>query len=365
MKLKLFYDRAFLSSDVEPEPIFYPFLEGSSARSRLPGDSYYSGFDRYSEIAHSLFEISDLDEADLVIFPGNLEKAFFSADYRQRAIDLANRAKQAGKPTAGFFWGDCSDKELPVPCDLVFRNSLYRTTRTATDFAYPNWIIDFTKTHFDGAISIRQKVDKPVVGFCGFIGKSDLKFYAKRFLYQFRKLSGNGFPPPHYTGHLFRKKALSNLSKSSLVETNFILRNNMGFVGQAPDHYEAYYTAYLKNMQTSDYIFCCRGYGNYSFRFYEILACGRIPVFLDTDCVLPFDFEIDWKNYCVWLTPQQLPQIGEKIAEFHDKLSPGDFVALQYECRKLWEQKLSPEGFFANLHAHIAQLNRQSSKKER
>ena len=107
-------------------------------------------------------------------------------------------------------------------------------------------------------------------------------------------------------------------------------------------------------MIDSDYVLCVRGDGNYSIRFYETLCCGRIPVFINTDCVLPYDFEIDWKDYCIWINQNELHLIDEKIAEFHEKISDKDFIDLQHECCKLWKNWLSPEGFFTNFHKHFS-----------
>jgi hypothetical protein len=352
MKLKLFSDQRFLPGGIAHESILSPFWGNSFANAELPGASYYEALGQYSNLGQSFFELSSLEEADVIIFPGNLEKVF-DPRYLSLATELSEKARLTGKLTAGFFWGDCSDKSLPISCDLVFRNSLYRSHKSRCDFAYPNWTVDFVETYFDGNVPIRQKPSKPVIGFCGFIGSSDIKLYTKRFLYQFKKQLGRGFPPPHYTGHLLRKKALSALSNSKLIETNFVFRDNMGFVGQASTMHNAYRSMYVNNMQESDYLFCCRGYGNYSYRFYEVLSAGKIPIFLDTDCVLPYDFEIDWKKYCVWVKQEELPIIAEKIAEFHENLSPQEFVDLQYDCYKIWKEKLSPTGFFRNFYKHI------------
>ncbi len=95
-------------------------------------------------------------------------------------------------------------------------------------------------------------------------------------------------------------------------------------------------------MLESDYIVCVRGSGNYSIRLYETLCCGRIPVFVNTDCVLPYEFKLKWKDYCVWIEESEISSISEKIIEFHDQLSSKDFVDLQYECRRIWKQWLSP-----------------------
>jgi hypothetical protein len=53
--------------------------------------------------------------------------------------------------------------------------------------------------------------------------------------------------------------------------------------------------------------------------------------------------------------------------DFHNSLSEDDFTELQYKCRKVWEEWLSPEGFFANFYRHfefkneITELDKGSS----
>lgn len=74
---------------------------------------------------------------------------------------------------------------------------------------------------------------------------------------------------------------------------------------------------FVKNMQESDYIINCRGSGNYSHRLIETLCCGKIPIFIDTDCVLPYDSAINWKNYCIWVEENEVPFIAEKVLDFH------------------------------------------------
>jgi hypothetical protein len=106
-------------------------------------------------------------------------------------------------------------------------------------------------------------------------------------------------------------------------------------------------------MIASDYVLCARGTGNYSYRLYEALSLGRIPVFVDTDCVLPYDFAIDWPSYGVWIDRRSVKHIGERVAEFHAGLSDEGFMELQRRCRLLWEEYLSPLGFFSKFRLHF------------
>lgn len=97
-----------------------------------------------------------------------------------------------------------------------------------------------------------------------------------------------------------------------------------------------------------DYGLCVRGCGNFSSRLYETLSCGRLPVFVDTDCVLPFDDLIDWREHC-WVDIGDVDSLGSIVARFHDGLTDDDFRALQHAARTRWEQWLSPEGVFTNV----------------
>ncbi len=98
---------------------------------------------------------------------------------------------------------------------------------------------------------------------------------------------------------------------------------------------------------------CPRGKGNYSIRFYETLASGRIPVFINTDCVLPFEEWIDWRQYCVWVEGHEVAHVAEKVAEFHEGLSDEEFRDRQRACRQLWLDWQSPFGFFKNFRRYF------------
>ena len=90
-----------------------------------------------------------------------------------------------------------------------------------------------------------------------------------------------------------------------------------------------------------------RGKGNYSYRFYETLAAGRIPVFVNTDSPLPLPDMVDWKAHCVWVEHDEVENIGEKILMFHESLSASEFEEIQVRNRRLWQSLLTPERFFS------------------
>lgn len=368
MKLKIFSDRQYLLDGMQPDPILAPFWSEVSGNHQSPGRR---ACDRYIEIAHSLFEMVPLEEADLAIMPANwrtIRGDSWRAKVNKRALDLgiqfAQKAEQARKPVVVFFSGDCSDEEIPVKNALVFRMSLYRSKKKPTDFVPPAICEDLVEHFLANQLPIRQKHEKPVVGFCGLIGQDSWKRKLKTVVYHGAMLTRQGrMGVSPYKGQILRAKALDILADNPLVDTNFVIRNRSVFFEGDLDQKQKVRFEFVQNMVASDYILCCRGSANYSNRLFEVLCCGRIPIFIDTDCVLPFDFAIDWKKYCVWVDEKELPQIAEKVAEFHNNLSPQEFVDLQHECRRLWKEWLSPEGFFANFYRHFQVGTHEKAEK--
>jgi hypothetical protein len=335
--------------------MLYPFWGGSEEE---PGP-----FDRYARMGGSFFEMTSLEKADLAVLPAPWELVVQDRVARDLAFQFAEKARQVGKQTVIFFWSD-SEEEVPIEDAIIFRTSFRRSRRKTNEFAMPAWHDDYVQKHLSGRLEIRQKRAKPVVGFCGLAAPLRLLF--GRRLRSILNWSANLIGPREKNrsryrpnGLAIRAQALRILSKSPGVKTNFIVRER--FLGGAyqPNGkmdlalLQKVRLEFVRNMIESDYIVCARGGGNFSYRLYETLCCGRIPVFIDTDCVLPYDFATDWKKYCVWIDQGELPLIAKKVAEFHSNLSPQGFVSLQRECRTFWDRCLSPEGFFVNFHRHF------------
>lgn len=354
MKLKIFSDRDYVPNDIEIiTPLLVPFWQ--------EGSNIHSIYLNYAQMGHSCFELSSLEEADIAVLPipWELIRGFSLRDrINQRAQDImlqfAEKVVKNGKSLVVFFSGVCSDQEIPIENAYVFRSSLYRSSKKKEDFSAPLWTQDIVKNYFKNKLVVRQKREKPVIGFCGRARRKNLKMEMKSAIYNAYILFGKQIRENPLKGDYIRTKAINYLSRSLLVETNFIVRDRFVTIGQKDEVLEEkFYLEFLKNMVESDYIICCRGASNTSFRFFETLCSGRIPVFIDTDCVLPYDFLVDWKKYCVWVDESELPWIDEKVADFHNQLSPSEFIELQHECRNIWIEWLSPEGFHKNLYHHF------------
>ena len=372
MQLKIFSDLCYAPSEAFLVPMLSPFLERSDLlESDASINIQYGRFSQYEKIAHSLFQLVNIDAADIVLFPSAWEISR-NLQGRQLLEELANKANSLKKPLVVFVGGDLPVK-LPIQNVFIFHTSLYRFERSSKSFGMPAFIDDiYKKSSFQSFV--RTKSCKPKVGFCGISPPINMKFGKQKIKETVRSLLNSFRISPFTTyqaGHSQRTKALNYCLRSSLIETNFIIQGYSpmtwayGYLMSTDKStLEEHRQNYLKNILDSDYVICARGWGNYSIRLYETLCLGRIPVLIDTECVLPYDFSINWKDYCIWINEQETHLIGEKIADFHNRISSRQFIELQVECRKLWENWLSPEGFFSNFYRHFTEVEHNPVKTD-
>jgi hypothetical protein len=334
VKLRIHADRSLVADGSGHVVMLFPFW-GKNPEDE--GDPNTGRFDRYTAHGSHLFELVPLESADLVVFPRE-----WSPSLAEDVARVAAKAREAGKPTVVFAGGD---DYAPIPdATLALEASLYRSQRQPNEYALPAWSEDFVTVHLGGELPLRRRGARPVVGFCGLAP---------------RRRGVLGRLRTHAAHAGIRGRALQLLEAHDGVETNFVVRAQ--FLGGAVAGGSVDTAAmtrvrreYVQNMVDSDYVVCARGAGNFSYRLYETLSCGRIPVFVDTDCVLPLDFAADWRAHCVWVDANDLGGIGDRVAAFHEALNDDEFVELQRECRRFWEEYVAPEGFFSHFHEHLA-----------
>lgn len=334
MRLKIFADKSYLFGQDRYVILLYPFW---GLIPEPQGDKDTGRFDDYYNLGQKFFLMaSSLSEADVAILP--FEWRSKSNIHAKLAYKLAKEVDNFGKRLIIFFNND-SDENIPIKNSIIFRTSFYRSKRKSNEFAIPGWSVDFLPRYLDNKLQIREKRSSPIVGYCGYVD-----YYYRNLKSILKHAIGLTSGRKPTLGARLRGYAVRTLLRDKRIQMNFVFRK--GFSGCCDNsiRYE-----YVKNMVESDYALVTRGAGNFSYRLYEVLSCGRIPVFVDTDCVLPFDHLIDWKKYCVWVDVKDIESIGDKVAEFHDSISDNDFADLQYSIRQLYEEWMSPVGFHRNL----------------
>jgi len=355
MKLKLYTDQSHYVPEHRSRYL-------TSILKALWNDLTLAERRRIYGVRADLFELVDTVAAADVCWLPMIWNYYLDHNRVEQAKQLAQRARKAGKEIIVWSEGDRGAR-VPIENAVVFQYTIAQSRRTRREYAIAPTFDDNVAIYLDGQPCFRHKTDRPVVGFCGQAAGHAIKqvVWIARNLWRWGKYRLNlekYEPAPIYPPTLLRSKVLNRLSHSALVETNFVIRDRYrgGVVSaqEQADPYNPVKKAFIDNLNASDYVVCVRGTGNWSKRFYEALNWGRIPVFINTDCVLPYDFAVDWKQYCVWVEPREIPFVAQKIADFHAALSPSDFLDLQQACRQLWLERLSVDGFYQHFAEHLA-----------
>lgn len=337
MQLKIFTGKEFISKGAKYSyiPLMYPFWGECDS---VQGHIDMGRFDDFTKYGHKYFSLVSIEEADVVVLPSEWPEG----GHYPEAEALFEMARNYKKKVVVFFNNDSSEP-IQIENAVIFRTSFYAAKKKENEFALPGWNIDFINYFLDGKLIPRPKKDRPTVSYCGYVDY--YKVFNMNFVYNILRSIRHG--KETNPGRPLRGKAIRTLHKSKLVNTNFIIRT--GTLNYYVAEAEILRSEYVKNMLDSDYALVVRGKGNFSYRLYEVLSCGRIPVFVDTNCVLPFDHIIDWKKYMIWVDVGEIDRIDEKIATFHATFTEESFKELQINIRKLYEEWIAPTGFYSNI----------------
>jgi len=294
----------------------------------------------------------DISRADICILTYHYPY-YVNSNKLAEAQAEVDAARQNGKQMVVFSGGD-HPANIPVENVLLFESAGYRSTPGLRyHSAQPSHIQDYLKVYCQGELKFRPKHDIPVVGFCGQASTSLLQtaYRTLRLKWQqsqYRQGQLLWEPPPFETSS-FRERVLKRFENQPDIQTNFIPRKRYraGETQDKSSHHPAK-LEFVNNILNSDYTICMRGGGNFSVRFYETLSLGRIPIFIDTDCLLPFQDEIDYQAIFPWINIKDLPHAAEIVRDFHAKLSNDEFIDLQKACRDLWVEHMTPDGFHRN-----------------
>jgi len=336
--MKLIYTYLnFLDLKISPPTLLLCPLLGVTIANKEDVDE--GRFDGYMHIAHTLFKITkDPRIADFFVFPFDWEPGF---EEKKEVVLFFQKAEHLGKKVFVFHNSD-DEIFLPFFNAEIFQTSAVNDFRSQNVHGYPAISVDFIGSYTHSFFQLK-KDPIPSVSYCGYVDYITSIDYLLNL--QKKKKAKN-----LQIGPGLRGKAVRNLLKNSMVNTSFILRK--GFWARGLNREDAR-AEYAKNLLNSPYSLIVRGAGNFSYRLYEALSCGRIPLFVNTKCVLPFDEFINWKEYMVWVEEEDIEHISSILIDFHKKISPEDFKLYQRKSRELYEQWIRPEAFFSKLSLYL------------
>lgn len=325
-----FFDLSFLSIiEKEQNPIIRPFF---AQHLQKPSTNWMKCL--FQHIPHT--EVSNVQDCNVIIYP-DLTTNFHNINMisMQKALDENCTNK---KPIVFLLHDDPTDpcnlnlsedrqklqqheeeEEQVQKSVLIFRTSMLKSKQLEHERICPSFqASDF---HIRSFQPVRWQL-KPQIGFCG-------------------------FPTP------LRSAACSILEKQpDNFITHFVLRpvffGHFSELEKIDKKME-----FLRIMQDCPYQLCCRGAGNFSHRFYETLAYGRIPIVV-TEGEMIFFQHVPQHEFleCV-VCVEKVEDLPKALICFHQT---HNLYLTQEKCRQLWEKYFDFSGFSGYIHQEIISI---------
>ena len=291
--------------------------------------------------------VDDIDLAQIVLVPFAIN--FYYAEKKMQDLATLNAlCKEKDRIAYGYVFDDFGIAFQEFSNIVYFRMSGFRSQLSDKNTGLPVAISDQFQRIFKKENSTpNPKNELPTISFCGHASTSlskrvkEILIFGRENMKRFFQNPIRSDWEPYFASAFERAKLMKAFENNSLVKTNFIYRNQYRAGARSDEDLERTTTEYYENILNSDYVLCVRGAGNFSVRFYETLMMGRIPIFVNTDCLLPFEDQINWKNHLVWVEWKDRKDIATIVSDFHKKITNEDFINIQINNRKLWKETLS------------------------
>lgn len=337
--LKLYTDQTYLTS--ENRKFVFPLLF----------DLWYSPNANFLEKYQIVSAIADCDIAvvpvDIAYFL-QINKKDWLYNFIDKALALQ---KRVWVYTAGDF-GLTLEREV-----YTFRLGGFHSQLDKNTFILPSFITDPYQV-FPLSFRPIPKGILPKVGFVGHANGSLFKKNKELILFILNTLKRR-FKKLHADFQLFypvgskRFKLLSLLDGNEQIETDFVFRKAYRAGVKSEEERKKTTFDFINNIYNNPYTFCIRGVGNFSVRFYETLAMGRIPLVINTDFRLPLENSIPWEKHCVIANEDDFMEV---LLRFHQNISNQDFENMQTNNRNLWLNSLNREAYFEQVHIIFKEL---------
>lgn len=297
------------------------------------------------------------ESADVAVLPFALEALLEVPQLRFEAARLASDAREQGLPMLVFCHGDIELSSPGRNC-VIFRTSSHVRRLASTDVPMPAWVMDPEEEMPVGA---RPWSARPVVSFVGQAYPLGVTFPSRlqSWIKWGKAITKGGLTvagvarhvgAPEY--HFDRAAAVLALRHARDIDGQILVRQAMTRLdmGRAADR--RLHLEFLAALAAADYVLAPRGGGNYSYRLYESLACGRPAITVDSGMPFPCRHEVPWDDLVLALKARQLPRLSSYVRSRHTVMEPR-WLELQALCRGSWKSFLCANGFFTRLVANV------------
>lgn len=294
--------------------IYYNLLDRDSV---VKSETYWSHdttqgkieYNRFNDKKTELLKLTNIEEAEYVVAPYK-----WSSNTSSAQTNTILEAKRHNKKVIAFF-NDDYDGTIGIPKEnfYLFRTSTYASKIKSNEIVMPAFCEEFEYVK-----PTEKVIRNNVIGFCGNI------------------------KDPH------RYPVFSELEKNYNLCRNFLYRN--GFWAPEVSDKTVARKEFINNVRNGLFGICIRGNGNFSYRLYETLALGRIPIIINSDLKLPLQKVINWEKQAIICEPNELATLHLRIDQYVKNLN---VLSVCYENKFLYDEYFSPYGLIKNLEFYL------------
>ncbi len=305
-----------------------------------------------SKVVSQYYKIEDeIEISNIVVFP--VDYVTF-LKHKVAFSKLRLLAKRHQKPIWIYTAGDYGFTNY-IKNSYTFRLGGFNSKLDDKTFIIPSFINDPYDVYLQQGFSALKKGKKPSIGFVGHAQLGFIKYlkeYSSYLKHQIKRKLGMVLADNQsfYPSSIKRAHYLNKLASNAKLNSQFVFRGKYRAGMKSKDSQKQSSQIFYDNIFNNAYTFCSRGVGNFSVRFYETLAAGRIPILLNTDCRLPLYNKIEWSQHGVILDELKEESLEDQILNFHNSKTEEEFEILQQSNRDLWHNYLRRDTFFKEVH---------------
>lgn len=315
-------------------------------------------------IAQRYFSIvENPEQADWVVIPAFTTQLLHPRGEKllTSAVELAKRIQ---KPLALFSNSDFILSPSNANA-FVFTPGAYKSNPFQIDIPATFDQDPFEKWNF-GHWEPAPHSQKPSIGFCGQATRNPLKALKDAMTFSKARLRKQLGYSHSDSGPIFlpaweRARLLEVFEKDGRFQTDFVLRTKYKGGATSEEQKRQVEREFFENIYSNLFTVCMRGMGNYSVRFYQTLAMGRIPVLIDTDYSVAFNAFHQLESLIPVIPYAQKNHAAEMTFEYFAGKNAEELIHIQKQCRLIWEAYFQKEGLIKYLAKSMEAI--QSSNK--
>jgi len=126
-----------------------------------------------------------------------------------------------------------------------------------------------------------------------------------------------------------------------------------GYSGWGVDNNDIEFRSnYIKTIKRSKFSLCPRGYGRTSYRLYESMMVGTIPVIISDDWQPPLSFMLDWNEFSVTINEADVDKIPEILNSFSDE----DVLKMSERAKEVFYTYFNSDNMYKCVYLYLKEF---------